>query len=152
MSPLLYVDDDDNDLVLLQSAFKRAGIANPLHVATDGEMAIDYLAGAGPFADRRQHPLPGLVLLDLKLPKKNGLEVLEWIRSQAACKTLVVIVFTSSPNASDIGRAYELGANSFVIKPPEIQQLTELARRLKTWWLECNQFAPPLPVPSPRAS
>lgn len=78
----------------------------------------------------------------MKIPKKDGLEVLEWIRGQAALATVVVIVLTSSPNAGDARRAYQLGANSFVIKPADIQQLSELARRLKEWWLDYNQFVP----------
>jgi DNA-binding response OmpR family regulator len=81
-----------------------------------------------------------MVLLDLKLPKKNGLEVLEWIRGQAGLRTVAVIVLTSSPDARDARRAYELGANSYVIKPADLQKYAEFARRFKEWWLECNQF------------
>lgn len=139
---ILYIDDDENDIFLVRSAFRRAGVTTPMQIATDGEMAIDYLSGAGPFADRLLHPLPALVLLDMKIHKKDGLEVLEWIRSQPAFKALVIILFTSSPNASEIERAYELGANSCIIKPSDIHQLAELARRFKAWWLECNWFVP----------
>ncbi len=137
---ILYVEDEDNDVFLLRNGFKRAGITNPLQVATDGQMAIEYLAGTGPFADRGKYPLPGLVLLDLKLPKKDGLEVLQWIRGQHALATVAVIVFTSSPNDDDARRALQFGANSFVIKPARLEQLCEFARRLKAWWLDWNQF------------
>ncbi len=137
---ILFVEDEDTDIFLLQSVFKREAVTNPLQVATDGQMAMACLAGTGPFADRKQYPLPGLVLLDLKLRKKDGLEVLKWIRGQDALRTVVVILLTSSPNESDARRAYQLGANSVVIKPSQFEQLCEFARRLKAWWLESNQF------------
>ncbi len=139
---LLYVDDDDNDILLLQTAFERAGIKHSLQVATDGQMAIDYLEGKASFADRDRYPMPSLILLDLKLPRKTGLQVLHWIRRQRRLAAIVVIILTSSPDAGDVRRAYELGANSFVVKPSDIQQLSEFARRLKDWWLGSNQFAP----------
>lgn len=139
---VLYIEDDDNDIVLLRSAFKRANIANPLQIVTDGQMAIDYLTGTGPFADRSEYPLPGLVLLDLKVPKKSGLEVLGWIRGQPSLKSVVVIILTSSPNIEDATQASELGANSFVVKPSNVKQLADFARRLKEWWLESHRFAP----------
>jgi CheY-like chemotaxis protein len=137
---ILQIEDDDNDAFFMKHAFKRAGIANIVQVVTDGQMAMDYLAGAGAFGDRTAYPQPDLVLLDLKLPKMSGLEVLEWIRGQPGLRTLVVIVLTSSPDARDARRAYELGANSYVIKPADLQKYAEFARRLKEWWLDCNQF------------
>src|SRR5579859_5728148 len=108
---ILQVEDEAHDVFLLQRAFLQAGIANPVHVATDGQMAIDYLAGLGKFADRQRYPLPGLVLLDLKLPRRSGREVLEWIRSQPRLSRMVVIVFTSGQYVGDVSLAYELGAN-----------------------------------------
>ena len=137
---ILQIEDDNNDVFFMNRAFARAGIANLVQVVTDGQMAMDYLAGSGPFADSTAHPLPDLVLLDLKLPKMSGLEVLEWIRGQAALRSMFVIVLTSSPDGRDARRAYALGANSYVIKPPDLQKYAEFARRLKEWWLECNQF------------
>ena len=139
---ILQVEDEANDVFLLQRAFIQVGIANPVQVATDGQMAIDYLSGLGRFADRVRYPLPVLVLLDLKLPRRSGREVLEWIRSRPGLNKLVVIVFTTAQYVGDVSLAYELGANSFVIKPTDFSQYTEIARLLKGWWLRHNQFAP----------
>jgi CheY-like chemotaxis protein len=94
-------------------------------------MAIDYLSGAGPFADRQKHPLPCLVLLDLKFPKLNGLEVLAWIRQQSSLKKLVVVMFSSSSQPADVDRAYELGANSYIQKPAGVEHTLEIAQLLK---------------------
>jgi len=145
MSPkescILEVEDDKSQAFLLQYAFEQAGITNAVHVATDGQMAIEYLAGSGPFADRVKYPLPKLVMLDLNLPRKTGLEVLEWTRQQPALKRLVVILFTSSCLPADIDRAYDLGANSFIQKPADLADALEMAQLLKGWWLGYNHFA-----------
>lgn len=141
---ILQVEDEANDVFLLQRAFREAGIPNPVRVATDGQMAIDYLAGTGSFSNRREHPLPSMVLLDLKLPRKSGREVLQWIRSQPTFKRIVVIVFTSGQYIGDVGLAYDLGANSFVVKPVDFSQYVSIARLLKDWWLNLNLYAPAL--------
>ena len=137
---ILQVEDEANEVFLLQRAFLQAGITNPVQVATDGQMAIDYLIGMGRFADRSKYPLPGLILLDLKLPRRSGREVLEWVRSQPSLNKIVVIVFTSAQYMGDVSLAYELGANSFIIKPVDFAQYVEVARLLKGWWLRLNQF------------
>lgn len=139
---ILQVEDDANDVLLLQHAFERAGITNPVRVATDGQMAIDYFEGKGSFSDRTRFPLPGLVLLDLKLPRRSGREVLQWIRSHPYLGGIVVIVCTSSRYIGDVSLAYELGANSFVIKPADAFHFVEFARLLKDYWLRHNLFAP----------
>ena len=139
---ILQVEDEANDVFLLQRAFVQAGILNPVQVASDGQMAIDYLAGVGAFANRVKYPMPGLVLLDLKLPRRSGREVLQWIRSQPALNRLVTIVFTSARYVGDVGLAYELGASSFIIKPTEFSRYVEIARLFKGWWLGLNQYAP----------
>lgn len=139
---ILQVEDDEPDVFLLKMVFKRAGITNPVQVVTDGQMAMDYLAGTGDFADREKHPMPCLVLLDLNLPKVGGLEVLEWIRRQPRLKRLVVVVLSSSAESRDIERAYELGANSYIAKPSRMEQTLEIAQLLKGWWLGYNHFAP----------
>jgi CheY-like chemotaxis protein len=105
-------------------------------------MAMDYLSGSGAYADRQKFPLPCLVLLDLNLPMRAGLEVLEWIRQQPNLKKLVVVVFSSSALSTDIDRAYELGANSYITKPMELEKTMEIAQLLKGWWLGYNRFAP----------
>ena len=139
---ILQVEDEAHDVFLLQRAFIQARIANPVQVATDGQMAIDYLGGLGKFADRGKYPLPGLILLDLKLPRRSGREVLEWIRAQPGLSRIVVIVFTTDQYVGDISLAYELGANSFIIKPASFSQYVEIARLLEGWWLRYNQFPP----------
>jgi CheY-like chemotaxis protein len=137
---ILQVEDEANDVFLLQQAFLQAKILNPVQVATDGQMAIDYLKGTGPYSNRIKYPLPGLVLLDLKLPRRSGREVLQWIRSQPGLQRLSVIVFTSQQYAGDVSLTYELGASSFVFKPADFSKYTEVARLLKGWWLDHNQF------------
>jgi len=138
---ILQVEDDENDAFLIRQLFKDTGIMNPIRVVTDGQMTMDYLAGTGRFTDREQYPMPCLVLLDLKLPGKSGLEVLAWIRQQPDLKRLVVIVFTSSALPADVNRAYDLGANSFIVKPVQFQATTVLIERLRDYWLKLNQFS-----------
>ncbi|HEX2973707.1 MAG TPA: response regulator [Tepidisphaeraceae bacterium] len=137
---ILYVEDNPDDVLLLQFAFEKAGIKNPLHIVGDGQQAIDYLSGAEPYNDRSQHPLPGLMLLDLNLPRVMGFDVLKWVRQQGAVAGLVVVVLSSSDLPGDIQRAYQLGANSFVSKPPDLHKQQELARALQSWWLQQNRF------------
>ena len=110
---ILLAEDDPNDVLLIERAFQRTHVANSLQVVRDGEEALAYLSGQGPFADRERHPLPVLLLMDLKMPRKSGLEVLEWVRQQPGLKRLPIVVLTSSNQGPDINRAYELGANSY---------------------------------------
>jgi CheY-like chemotaxis protein len=139
---ILHVEDDEQDVFFLQRAFRAAGVVNPVHHVRDGEEAIDYLGGTGPFADRKSALPPQLVLLDLKLPGKTGLEVLEWIRAHPTLRAMIVIVFSSSPEPEDVERAYNAGANSYIVKPADLDQYAEIAILLKRWWLGYNQFAP----------
>jgi CheY-like chemotaxis protein len=141
LHPILHVEDSDEDIFLVQYAFKRAEITNPAQVVTDGQMAIDYLSGAGKFTDRTQFPLPGLVLLDLKLPHVIGMEVLAWIRQQPSLKPLIVIILSSSGQEGDIARAYELGVNGFLVKPADANTLADMCKALKHFWLTYNQSA-----------
>jgi CheY-like chemotaxis protein len=136
---ILVVEDDPNDLLLIQRAFGKARILNPLQSVGNGDDAVAYLAGEGPYADREQHPFPVLVLLDLKLPRRSGLEVLQWIRAQAGLKRLPVVVLTSSKEATDVNRAYDLGANSYLVKPVGFDSLLELVKSLEVYWLILNQ-------------
>lgn len=137
---ILLVEDREADAVLLQYAFQRAEITTPLQVVTDGQMAIDYLVGAGKFNDRAQFPLPGLVLLDLKLPHVMGMDVLAWIRQQPALKRLIVIILSGSVIEGDIARAYELGVNAFLVKPSDMDKFGEMCKALKDFWLTHNKF------------
>lgn len=130
---ILLVEDDSNDVLLLQRAFRRAGLTHALQVVSDGDQAVAYLGGDGQFADRTKHPLPALILLDLKLPRRSGLEVLEWLRNQPPeIKSLPVIVLTSSRLSEDVDRAYGLGANSYMAKPSgNYDGLAEMVKNLE---------------------
>jgi CheY-like chemotaxis protein len=136
---LLVAEDDANDVFFLKKAFQQAEIQNPLHFVHDGQEAIDYLAGIGKFCDRDQYPLPSLLILDLKMPRKTGMEVLKWLGEQPELRRLPVVVFTSSAHQKDVERAYDLGANAFVVKPSTNSRRIELARVIKGFWLEFNE-------------
>jgi CheY-like chemotaxis protein len=144
---VLYVEDEETDVVLMRHAWKKVGLPNPLHVVHDGEQAIQYLRGEGEFSNRTAHPLPSLVLLDLKLPKVSGLEVLEWIRAQESLHTLQVVMLSSSNQPTDIHKAHALHANAYLIKPSNPTDLAELMVCIRDFWLiraqvppECSQF------------
>jgi len=135
LSPVLYVEDEEDDVMLIRIAFKHAQIERPLAIAPDGREAIHYLLGTGRFSNRTLYPFPCLVLLDLNLPQLGGFEVLQRIRQEAHLATLPVIVFSSSEKVSDRARARELGATDYVPKPSRMERLTEFAVMLKTRWL-----------------
>jgi len=139
--PILMVEDDENDVFFFQRAMDKAGMAIPLQVAKDGQEAIEYLKGAGKFADRSEFPLPALLLLDLKLPYVMGLDVLKWIRQQPDLP-LIVLILSSSQERADIAKAYRLGANGYLVKPPEVSKLQNLVRSINDFWLTQNT-APP---------
>jgi DNA-binding response OmpR family regulator len=138
---LLLVEDDKDDVFFMRRALSKAGFECPVHVVEDGESAISYLAELAPSDDDGVSPGPTLVLLDLKLPRKNGLEVLEWIRARPGFAAVVVIVLTSSRHNKDIVAAARLGANSFLVKPPNVDQLCRLMRAVKDYWWEHDQIA-----------
>ena len=139
---ILLVDDDKDDIFFMKRAFEEAALLNPVKILQDGQEAIDYLSGAGKFADRIQYPLPFLVLLDLKMPRVMGLEVLKWLREQPRFKTLIVIVLTSSKMHADIQTAYRLGANSYLVKPASSDKLTAMIAGIKRYWLDLNEAWP----------
>ena len=148
MKTILQVEDDPNDVFFLQYALKKAGAANPIQVASDGQEAIDYFQSAGKFADRRKYPLPCLVLLDLKLPYVMGLDVLKWIRQQVRM-ALPIVILTASAEDGDIATAYRLGANGFLVKPSEASELEDIAKAIKHFWLTHNtlpESAPESPM------
>jgi CheY-like chemotaxis protein len=136
---ILLVEDDANDALLVQRAFRKANLANPIQVVEDGEQAITYLAGQGDFVDRGRYPLPAVVLLDLKLPRKSGFEVLAWLEDQPALNRLPVVVLTSSKETPDINRAYDLGANSYLVKPVAFEALLEMVKVLNLYWIILNE-------------
>lgn len=139
---ILLVEDDENDVFFLRRALQSTGVEADLHVASDGRQALDYLHGRGGFADRTKHPLPNLVLLDLKVPYVSGLDVLRQIRATPALRRLIVIVLTSSALDSDVVQAYEIGANSFLVKPSRLDEQKLVAQRIADYWLGVNLAAP----------
>jgi CheY-like chemotaxis protein len=136
--PILLVEDDENDVRFMKMAMQEAKVGNQLQVAKHGREALEYMSGTGKYADRETYPLPCLILLDLKLPYVPGLEVLKSIREDPRMKEIIVIILTSSQELSDIDRAYSLGANAFVAKPPNIQILQKLAKAIHDFWLVFN--------------
>jgi len=136
---VLIAEDDPSDAFLLRRAFAAAEVPATLHFVRDGQEAIDYLEGENSFSDRATHPLPDLMLLDLKMPRLNGFDVLDWLRKKPGLKRLLVTVLTSSDQPRDINRAYDLGANSYLLKPHNSSQLAELVRRIQKYWMEVNQ-------------
>src|ERR1041385_5247656 len=138
---LLLVEDSEDDVFLMVRALKTAGVELPLQVVADGRLALDYLSGTGPYADREAYPVPMVMFLDIKLPQVSGLEVLRWLREQPELRRLVVIVLTSSNHPGDVREAYDLGANSYVVKPASFQQLVDFAKAFRAYWLACNRAA-----------
>jgi CheY-like chemotaxis protein len=136
---ILQVEDREEDVYLLKRAIQRAEVQADIRAVVDGQEAIDYLSGHGRFADRQQFPLPYLILLDLKLPYKTGFDVLAWVRGQPSLRTLIVIVLSSSIDEGDLEKAYQLGANAFLVKPSDMHTLVEMCRAMRLFWLTHNQ-------------
>ncbi len=128
---ILYADDDPNDVLMFKMALKRATLPYTLATVEDGQQAMEWLTGKGAYADRQQFPLPELLILDLKMPKMNGFEVLEWVRSQTGLKTLPVIILSSSDDPGDVKRAYSLGATTYFVKTATFQEVTHYLRSSK---------------------
>src|SRR5678815_2078194 len=118
---VLLVDDSETDLFLTRTAFGKAAFNSPLQEVRNGAEAIAYLQGEGPYSDRNKFPMPAVVLLDLNMPMKNGFDVLTWVRGQSTLKRVAVIVLSASMRTEDIERAFELGANSFLVKPGSME-------------------------------
>ena len=154
MSPktLLYAEDEPDDVLLLQCALRKAELPIQLVTASDGQEVIDYLSRSDKFTDPTRYPWPSLLLLDIHLPKKSGLEVLQWIRQHPALDTLVVLMFTSSELDLDVHSAYRLHANGYLVKPSAPAKLVDLCRSLNQFWLDFNLLPPnvvrPAEVPS----
>jgi CheY-like chemotaxis protein len=132
---ILYAEDEENDIVFFKHALKTLNLAHQLQSVLDGEGAVDYLAGKGSFANRERFPFPDLVLLDINMPKRSGLEVLEWIRLQPKFKSLPVLILTSSSRDEDKHKALQLGADDFLLKPSDPLKLREVVQSLHERWL-----------------
>ena len=136
---ILYAEDDENYAELLKCMLKQAGIERHVEHVEHGGEAMAYLKGEGKYGDRSKYPLPAVVLADLKMPKVNGLELLTWIRHQSPFPHLPVVVLTASDEIRDIKSAYASGANSFLVKPPHIEDLKELLSMLDGFWMNFNK-------------
>jgi len=138
MHTVLHIDDDPNDTELLRAAVRKAGAPFVLHNVEDGENAIAYLSGQGPYADRQRYQMPSLILLDLKMPRATGFEILSWIRAHPELGDLPVVVLSGSELQDDIRQAYAHGANSYHIKPLGFEALVSLVRTLNQAWTPPN--------------
>ena len=130
---ILLADDSEDDLLLTRIAFQKAGVKNPLQEVHNGEETIAYLKGESPYDDRQQFPLPIILLMDLNMPRKNGFEVLSWLRAQKGLKRLTVIIFSASMRPEDVTMAFDHGANSFLLKPSSLDELSSTIKALGNW-------------------
>ena len=138
MFTLLWVEDDPDDILLGERALAKAGFET-LRIVRDGDQAISYLGGKGEFSDRTRFPIPSLVLLDLKLPRKSGFEVLRWIRGAGGPRRMPVVILTSSQEQRDIDRAYDDGANAYLVKPVDTRTFAEMVSGLHHFWALLNR-------------
>jgi len=139
---ILLVEDNPDDIELTRRALRSNKIGNDLVVAQDGVEALDFLFGTGKYAGRNMHDLPVVVLLDLKLPKVDGLEVLKKIRAETLTKRLPIVILTSSKEEQDLLNGYNFGANSYIRKPVDFNQFTEAVRQLHLYWMVLNEPPP----------
>ncbi len=130
---ILLAEDNEDEVFLLQQAIKKAKVAICLHVVRDGLEAQSYLKGDGAYVNREQYPFPDVLLLDLNMPRMNGFEVLQWVRGDDQCRRLVVHVLTASARGTDVDRAHELCANSYIIKPARVDELVAFVTALHQW-------------------
>lgn len=137
---ILHVEDDSNDVLLFHHACLKAGITLNLQAVADGDEAITYLRGGDRFVNREQYPLPHLILLDLKMPRVNGFEVMSWLRREEKFRRLPVVVLSSSNHEADVKRAYDAGANSYLVKPVDFNALVALVKMVHQYWLTLNQW------------
>jgi len=138
---LLIVDDSKNDELLLRAAFERAGFSHTVQFVSNGDEAIAYLQAEGPYSDRATFPMPTVVLMDLNMPRRNGFELLAWIRRNRGLRRLHVYILSASNRPEDIDRAYDLGANSFLVKPSNLDGLVQMIKDLGAW-LKLSHFSP----------
>ena len=137
---ILLIEDEASDAMLIKRAFEKSGFDFKLFRLKHGEEAIDYLSGVSPFDDRERHPLPDVILLDIKLPRRTGFEVLEWLRSQpVGLSRIPVVMLTSSRHLLDVNRAYDLHANGYLTKPDTSHQLQQMLQDFKKYWLQWNE-------------
>ena len=148
---IMHVEDDPNYSALFKFAFQQCGSQHRLLQFEYADEARAYLNGEGKFANRQDYPLPGLALIDIKLPRVSGLELLRWIRCSSPHRSLPAIMFTTSSDLADLNKAYALGANAFVMKPPTVQQLKAMIASLESFWIRYN-IAPDVLLSADHAS
>ncbi|MBD2026161.1 response regulator [Leptolyngbya sp. FACHB-711] len=136
---ILLVEDNPKDVFLVQRAFRKAEITVSIQVVNDGDSAVMYLSGHAPYTNRSLHPFPALILLDLKLPRRSGAEVLMWLRQQPTIKRIPVVILTSSREFTDVNHVYDLGANAYMVKPPTFDDLVTMLKTLDLHWLKYNE-------------
>lgn len=137
---VLLIEDDPADVRLIQRAFRKLQVPVPMLRLTNGDDAVAYLSGNAPYENRAAYPMPNVLLLDIKLPRRSGFEVLEWVRRQKSnLRRLPIVMLTSSRHAADVNRAYDLGANSYLAKPETTSDLEELASGFESYWLSLNE-------------
>ena len=142
--PILVAEDEENDVFLLRRALQKGGSEQPLYWVPDGEEAIAYLRGDGKYADRQQYPFPMTLITDLKMPRKSGFELLQWIKEHPSCSVIPAIVLTSSSEPSDISEAYRLGANAYMVKPLAAEEWQEMMKCAVEFWCHwCHKPIPP---------
>ena len=141
-STILLVEDEPTSVFLFEHTVKKLGVPNPLQIAKDGREALDYLEGMGEFSDRLKFPLPGLVILDLKLPRVPGFQVLQQLRQRRETQHIVVVILSSSASDEDIAKAYALGANGYLVKPVHLEELQAIVLAIKDFWLTHNHPPP----------
>ena len=136
---ILLVEDEPSDAALLCGGFEKANVLNPVVHLKDGDAALGYLAGAGVYRDRHKFPLPALILLDLKLPGMTGLQLLQWMRVQPDVRRIPVVVLTSDEDPKTIDSAYDLGANSYLVKPGDPARIAMMVEAIQRYWIDLNQ-------------
>jgi CheY-like chemotaxis protein len=136
---ILSAEDDPNDVIFIKRAFTKNGSVNPIHACSNAADAIAYLEGAGRYADRSRFPVPSLLITDIKMPGSDGFELLAWLRSNPECRLIPAIVLSASSQEEDIRRAYELGANAFIKKPSDFNELTRTIGLMAEFWEICEK-------------
>jgi CheY-like chemotaxis protein len=133
---ILVVEDDDSDFFLLERAFRKNKIENPIIRVKDGLEGLHYLQGSGDYTDREKFPYPDVIILDLKTPRMSGMELLAWIKDHPECRVIPTVIMSSSQQDVDVAKAYELGANTYFVKPTTFEDLIELTNSIQTYWLK----------------
>ena len=139
---ILIIEDDPNDVVLLKRALNRENINNPVQVVNDGKEAVHYLQGEGKYHDRTHFPFPSVIFTDLKMPRMSGFDVLDWLKNHPECSVIPLIILTASKMEEDVRKAYQMGANAYLVKPSSIGELQEMVKTVYNFWALCEK--PPM--------